>query len=77
LELIIDYDIEVHYHPKKVNVMVDALSRKKYANELRVTPVCDEWCDEFEHLNLGIVTNVMGIEVTPSLEKDTKGLVRG
>jgi len=34
LELIKDYDLEVHYHPGKVNVVVDALSRKKYANEL-------------------------------------------
>jgi hypothetical protein len=30
LELIKDYDLEVHYHPKKVNVVVDALSRKAH-----------------------------------------------
>jgi hypothetical protein len=28
LELINDYELEVHYHPKKVNVVADALSRK-------------------------------------------------
>jgi hypothetical protein len=28
LELIKDYDLEVHYHPGKANVVVDALSRK-------------------------------------------------
>ena len=39
-----DYDIEVHYHPRKVNVVADALSRKKYANELRATPESDELC---------------------------------
>jgi len=33
-----DYDLEVHYHPGKANVVADALSRKKYANELRATP---------------------------------------
>jgi ribonuclease HI len=34
LELIKDYDLEVHYHPDKANVVADALSRKSYANEV-------------------------------------------
>jgi hypothetical protein len=34
LELIKDYDLEVHYHPRKVNVVADALSRKGYVNEV-------------------------------------------
>ena len=34
LELIKDYDLEVHYHPGKANVVADALSRKNYANEV-------------------------------------------
>ena len=28
LELIKDYNLQVHYHPRKANVVVDALSRK-------------------------------------------------
>jgi hypothetical protein len=28
LELIKDYELEVHYHPGKVNVVADTLSRK-------------------------------------------------
>jgi hypothetical protein len=28
LELIKDYDLEVHYHPGKADVIVDALSRR-------------------------------------------------
>jgi hypothetical protein len=67
LELIKDYDIEVHYHPRKANIMADALSRKNYGNELRATPVSDELCAKFAHLNLGIVTSAMEIEVTPTL----------
>jgi hypothetical protein len=57
LELIKDYDLEVHYHPRKANVIVDALSRKSYANEVQVMPMSSELGAEFEHLNLGIVTN--------------------
>jgi hypothetical protein len=30
LELIKDYDLEVHYHPDKANVVADALSRKAH-----------------------------------------------
>jgi hypothetical protein len=36
LELIKDYDVEINYHPGKANVVVDALSRKTYCNNLMV-----------------------------------------
>ncbi|GJR75408.1 hypothetical protein Tco_0087773 [Tanacetum coccineum] len=29
LELLADYDCEIHYHPRKANVVADALSRKE------------------------------------------------
>jgi len=32
LELIKDYELEVHYHPGKANVVADALSRKAHCN---------------------------------------------
>jgi hypothetical protein len=32
--LIKDYNLEVHYHPSKANVVVDALSRKSHCNSL-------------------------------------------
>ena len=32
LEIMKDYDLEIHYHPGKVNVVADALSCKSYAN---------------------------------------------
>ncbi|WVZ90936.1 hypothetical protein U9M48_037186 [Paspalum notatum var. saurae] len=34
LELIKDYEPEIHYHPGKANVVADALSRKSYCNLL-------------------------------------------
>ncbi|GJX33307.1 putative reverse transcriptase domain-containing protein [Tanacetum coccineum] len=36
LELLADYDCEIHYHPGKVNVAADALSRKERIKPLRV-----------------------------------------
>jgi hypothetical protein len=34
LELIKDYELEVHYHPGKANVVADALSHKAHYNYL-------------------------------------------
>jgi hypothetical protein len=34
LELIKDYELEIHYHPGKANVVADALSRKSQVNML-------------------------------------------
>ncbi|GJV86721.1 putative reverse transcriptase domain-containing protein [Tanacetum coccineum] len=36
LELLNDYECEIHYHPRKANVVADALSRKERINPLRV-----------------------------------------
>ena len=34
IELIKDYNLEVHYHPGKANVVADLLSRKSHCNSL-------------------------------------------
>ena len=70
MELIKNYDLEVHYHPRKANAVADALSRKSYVNEVQATPMSEELCVEFEQLNLSIVTNVVELEVTPTLEQE-------
>ncbi|GJR79798.1 putative reverse transcriptase domain-containing protein [Tanacetum coccineum] len=36
LELLSDYDCDIHYHPGKANVVADALSRKEQIKPLRV-----------------------------------------
>jgi hypothetical protein len=41
LELIKDYDLEVHYHPGKANMVADALSCKAHCNYLPT--VCITW----------------------------------
>ena len=48
LELIKDYDLEVHYHPGKANIVANALSMKSYANEVQVAHMSSELCAEFE-----------------------------
>jgi hypothetical protein len=55
LELIKDYDLEVHYHPRKANVVVDALIRKVHCNYLELEPVSDPLCEEMRRLNLEVV----------------------
>ena len=70
MELIKDYDLGVHYHPRKANVVADALSRKSYANEVQVAPMSSELCAEFERLNLGFVTNAMELVLEPKLEQE-------
>jgi ribonuclease HI len=42
LELIKNYELEVHYHPRKANVVVDALSHKAHCNYLPVIRLTEE-----------------------------------
>jgi hypothetical protein len=39
LELIKDYNLEVHYHPRKANVVADALSRKSHVHDEESLPL--------------------------------------
>jgi hypothetical protein len=55
LELIKDYDLEVHYHPGKANVVADALSRKSYCNCLAVRTMSLTLCQEMEKLNVEVI----------------------
>jgi hypothetical protein len=72
LELIKDYDLGIHYHPSKANLVADALSRKGQVHAAIVTQLLEELAEDFERLNLGIVAHTKGItfELEPTLKQE-------
>jgi ribonuclease HI len=68
LELIKDYDLEVHYHPGKANVVADALSRKAHCSCIYVEAFNKTLCWEMRKLNLEIIPqgdlNHLSVEAT-------------
>jgi hypothetical protein len=42
LKLIKDYDLEIHYHPGKANVVANALSHKAHCNYLPIVSISSE-----------------------------------
>jgi hypothetical protein len=63
LELIKDYDLGINYHPVKANVVAHALSCRSHVSQLVVDSMPFELCDEFDKLNLRIVTNMEASEM--------------
>jgi hypothetical protein len=57
VELIKNYELEIHYHPGKVNVVVDALSRKSQVNMMDAHPMPYELAKEFYRLSLGFLNS--------------------
>jgi hypothetical protein len=78
LELVKDYDIGINYHPGKANVVADTLSHRSRASQLVVDSMPFELCEEFNKLNLRIVTNTEATEIEVGsnlLQKIQKGQV--
>jgi hypothetical protein len=69
LELIKDYDLEVHYHPGKANVVTDALSRKAHCNCLSAEFYNGTLYHEMRKLNLEIIPQgiLNHISIEPTL----------
>ncbi|WVZ81070.1 hypothetical protein U9M48_028494 [Paspalum notatum var. saurae] len=55
LELIKDYDLEVHYHPGKANVVADALSHKAHCNFIEARPTVRVLCCEIGEIEMPTV----------------------
>src|SRR5688572_18251635 len=74
LELIKNYDLEIHYHPGKENLVADALSRKEHVYSAVVAQLTDEIVEDFRGLNLGIVAHTEGviIDVELTLEQEIR-----
>jgi hypothetical protein len=74
LELIKDYELEIHYHPSKANLVADALSRKSQVNMMVAHPMPYELAKEFDRLSLEFLNNMRGVtvELEPTLEREIK-----
>jgi hypothetical protein len=71
LELIKDYDLGINYHPRKANVVSDALSHKTYCKTTFARMMQPELRNEMEYLNHGMVNeSKVRMEVEPTLEAE-------
>jgi hypothetical protein len=68
LELIKDYDLDVHYHPGKANVVADALSHTAHCHCLSIEIFSETLCNQMGKLNLEIIPqgslNLLSIKST-------------
>ena len=55
MELIKDYDMKLHYHPGKANVVADALSRKSHVNTIITGEIPREFAENLRELCVEIV----------------------
>jgi hypothetical protein len=74
MELIKDYELEIHYHPDKANAVADDLSRKSQVNMMAAHPMPYELAKEFDRMSLGFLNSTQGVivELEPILEQDIK-----
>jgi isochorismate hydrolase len=74
LELIKDYELEIHYHLGKANVVADALSRKIQVNMMAAYLMPYDLAKEFDSMSLEFLNNTQGVTVKlePTLEQDIR-----
>jgi hypothetical protein len=70
LELIKDYDLEVHYHLGKANVVADALSRKLQCNYVMMDSRINNQCDDLSKMKIEVIPSgaLSHISVEPTLQ---------
>jgi hypothetical protein len=70
LELIKDYELEVHYHLGKANVVADALSQKSQCNCVMMDSRINTLCDELSKMKIEVIPYgaLSHISVEPTLQ---------
>ncbi|KAK1692449.1 hypothetical protein QYE76_009146 [Lolium multiflorum] len=79
IELIKDYDMEIHYHPGKANVVADALSRLSCQLNSMIAIEQPSLFHEFEQFRLELVSEgfLASIELQPTLISQIKEAQKG
>ncbi|KAK1660837.1 hypothetical protein QYE76_048996 [Lolium multiflorum] len=79
IELIKDYDMEIHYHPGKANVVADALSRLPCQLNSMIAIEQPSLYQEFEQFRLELVSEgfLANIELQPTLMSQIKEAQKG
>ncbi|GJW96426.1 hypothetical protein Tco_0178234, partial [Tanacetum coccineum] len=65
LQLLSDYDCEIRYHPRKANVVADALSRKERIKTLRVRAL-------MMTINLNLPSHILNAQAEAMKEENVK-----
>jgi hypothetical protein len=70
LELIKDYELEIHYHPRKANVVADTLSCKHHCNHLMIQALTS--CCDLEEPSLCVVPHgtLSNIALIPTIKEE-------
>ncbi|WVZ80348.1 LOW QUALITY PROTEIN: hypothetical protein U9M48_027832, partial [Paspalum notatum var. saurae] len=71
LELIKDYDLEIHYHPGKANVVADALSRRAHCNVIEARPSARVICCEIDEIEMPIeqLAELYSLIIEPAIKE--------
>jgi hypothetical protein len=79
IELIKDYDLGIHYHPRKANVVADALSREPCSLNALLKVSQPTLCEEFEKFGLQLVSHgfLSNLEIRPTLTDIIKEAQKG
>jgi hypothetical protein len=79
VELIKDYDLGIHYHPGKANVVANALSREPCSLNAMLKAEQPTLCEDFERFGLELVSPgfLANLEVRPTLFDQIKEAQKG